>query len=83
MKIVLDAQCMDTVEKVHDYLSEKLNFPEYYGRNLDALYECLCELSDVELVILHRQEAKRYYFRVEKVLKKAAEENGDLTIQME
>ena len=40
-------------------------------------------LSDAELVILHRQQAKGCYFRVEKVLKKAAEENENLRIRME
>lgn len=35
----------------HDYLSEALNFPDYYGKNLDALYDCLCEIeADIELI---------------------------------
>lgn len=35
----------------HDYLKKALNFPEYYGKNLDALYDCLCEIScEIELV---------------------------------
>lgn len=81
MNIVLDARCMDTKESAHAYLQEKLEFPEYYGKNLDALYECMCELSDKELIILHRREAQNYYLRVESVFRKAEEENKELNIQ--
>lgn len=81
MNVVLDARCMDTKESAHAYLQEKLEFPEYYGKNLDALYECMCELSDKELIILHRREAQNYYLRVESVFRKAEEENKELNIQ--
>ncbi len=38
-------------EDGHDYLMEALNFPDYYGKNLDALYDCLCEIKcEIELV---------------------------------
>ncbi len=33
--------------EAHKYLREALNFPEYYGENLDALHDCLTELDDV------------------------------------
>jgi RNAse (barnase) inhibitor barstar len=35
----------------HDYLASELNFPDYYGKNLDALYDCLCEIKcEIELI---------------------------------
>ena len=35
----------------HDYLKEALDFPDYYGKNLDALYDCLTEIScEIELI---------------------------------
>ena len=38
-------------EDGHDYLMEVLNFPDYYGKNLDALYDCLCEIEcEIELI---------------------------------
>ena len=38
-------------EKGHDYLMEALDFPDYYGKNLDALYDCLTEIEcDIELI---------------------------------
>lgn len=29
----------------HKYLKEALDFPDYYGENLDALYDCLTEFD--------------------------------------
>ena len=38
-------------EEGHDYLMEALDFPDYYGKNLDALYDCLCEIEcEIELI---------------------------------
>ncbi len=34
----------------HDYLMKALNLPDYYGKNLDALYDCLTEIEgEIEL----------------------------------
>lgn len=38
----------------HDYLKEVLGFPDYYGKNLDALYDCLCEIGvETEIVMIN------------------------------
>lgn len=29
----------------HDYIKKKFNFPNYYGKNIDALYDCLTDIG--------------------------------------
>ena len=51
MKYILDASKMTDKAASHAYLKEVLNLPEYYGNNLDALHDCLEEMTDVEIVV--------------------------------
>lgn len=38
----------------HDYLKEVLNFPDYYGKNLDALYDCLTDIGvETEITLIN------------------------------
>ena len=58
MKIViLDAKKMLEKEKMHEYFAKKFDLPEYYGRNLDALFDCLCEISEPTLIKLKNEDA--------------------------
>lgn len=50
-KVQLSAAQWDTPEKAHAALAKALSFPAYYGRNLDALHDCLTDLKDTQLVI--------------------------------
>lgn len=55
MKIHVPASIC-TKEDLFQFLSEQLMFPGYFGRNWDALDECLSDLSwieDGEVVIFH------------------------------
>jgi RNAse (barnase) inhibitor barstar len=39
----------------HDYLKEIFNFPDYYGKNLDALYDCLTDIGvETEVRLLNK-----------------------------
>ena len=44
----------------HDYLKEVLGFPDYYGKNLDALYDCLCEIGvETEIILKNSKEVSK------------------------
>ena len=45
-KIVIPADNFSTEEELQDFLQEAFGFPDYYGKNLDALYDCLSELDE-------------------------------------
>lgn len=50
-QIILDFGGCGSEQEVHRYLKERLGFPDYYGENLDALYDCLTEIAgDTELL---------------------------------
>ena len=49
--IILDGAKIQDREGLHDLLSERLNLPEWYGRNLDALYDCLTDLTEVTVFL--------------------------------
>ena len=46
MQIHLNGNDITNREQLHDALSEALELPEWYGRSLDALYDCpsLCRV---------------------------------------
>lgn len=49
-RIELDGARMTDRAEAHDYLARRLALPEYYGRNLDALYDCLSSgMEDTEI----------------------------------
>lgn len=50
-KVILNGKRMITKEKTHAYLKRKFDFPDYYGRNLDALWDLL-SVWDRELLIV-------------------------------
>lgn len=44
--IILDGDKIKNIDDFHTSFAKMLNFPAYYGRNLDALHDLLTEISD-------------------------------------
>ena len=45
-EIIVDCTAVRCAKQFHRVLAEKLGFPEWYGGNLDALYDCLTDLRE-------------------------------------
>jgi len=58
--VILDAKKMVEKEKMHEYFAKKFDLPEYYGKNLDALFDCLCEINEPTLIKLKNEDALQY-----------------------
>ena len=45
-KVILDLSIPADKKGVHEYIAEEMGFPEYYGHNLDALYDMLTSVTE-------------------------------------
>ena len=64
MHVILDARMLGEKQQAHQYLKEIFRFPDYYGCNLDALYDCLSEQRDLHIHLLHTDQAGEYFEKV-------------------
>lgn len=51
-KITLEAARLKSKSSAHKYLKDRLNLPEYYGENLDALWDCLMEICAPTTIVI-------------------------------
>ena len=82
--IVLNGKEYAARKDFYQDIREKMEFPDYFGNNLDALHDCLSEVRE-ETVILLRNRAVfeenlgSYVQKIERVLKESAKENDRLS----
>lgn len=80
-KIILDTVKLD--EGKHEYLKELFDLPDYYGNNLDALYDCMSELDDTEIIVINMDNMSDFCINVLSVLDDVADEYHNLKITYE
>lgn len=84
--IQLDGRKMDNRNMTHTYLKEALLLPNYYGRNLDALADCLSEMGPVNIRLVYPQAMLNalgeYGYQMIEVFKNTAKQNNQFIFQM-
>lgn len=45
MNVTIDCSRIHSKEDLHQVFTEALSFPDWYGKNLDALHDCLTGLT--------------------------------------
>ena len=79
---------LNSVEAIHTFLKEALDFPDYYGRTLDGLWDCLGDLDQpVWIVWPHRWQTENIWFvqrsyKLLGVLMEAAEEFDNVHLEI-
>ena len=83
-KIIFDFDIVETQEEIHEMIAGELEFPEYYGGNLDALYDCLTDIREETAIGFYWTEddsdRSAYLRRVQQVFADAEEENDHLAV---
>ncbi len=81
--VTLDGAVLSSKEVLHQTLAQALAFPGWYGGNLDALFDCLTDLSEeTTITLLNWDGLGDYGQRVKKVLLAAARENARIILQV-
>jgi ribonuclease inhibitor len=82
----INLEGVSTKEQFHDALAVELPLPDYYGRNLDALYDVLTECGQNWNVIIYNTdrapELSDYLVKVRKMAKGAMAETEGLKIRL-
>jgi len=86
-KIHIMAGDFSTPEELQEYLGDVFSFPNHYGANLDALYDCLTEVDEKTKIIISNKIAEEdslgeYGERLLEVFETAAQDNEKLKLEI-
>ena len=82
-EITINCAKIGSREEMHDLLARELNFPEWYGKNLDALHDCLTAIyEDTRITFLHFSALPFPAAGLLRVLRDSENENENLEISL-
>ena len=86
MNVIVDGALILNREMLHDTLSTALRLPAWYGRNLDALYDCLTDVQEETVVVLRDRAALEehlvgYGRRFMRLLEEVSRENPHIRLE--
>lgn len=88
-EVPIDERDLLDMSTIHDYLRVTLGFPEHYGKNLDALHDCLGDIDEPTRLYVMRDatmsaddEYAQQMDRLCMVLLRAARENPLLSVSI-
>jgi ribonuclease inhibitor len=86
-EVPIDERDLLDMSTIHDYLRVTLGFPEHYGKNLSALYDCLGDICEHTRLYVMRDatmdpdsDYAQQMDRLCMVLMRAARENPWLSV---
>lgn len=87
MQVIIDGRKITDKAMLHAYLKEQCQFPDYYGNNLDALYDVLTERAEpLQICIEYAEELKErlcgYGEAFIETLLDVAAENEHITVEI-
>ncbi len=83
MRIIIDGLMIKNKKQFHECIKNKMEFPEYYGNNLDALWDCLTGWIELPIEVEWRnfkyskEQLGEYSNKIIEVFKEAEEELGE------
>ena len=82
MEHIIDLAAIADAKAFHQALAKELALPEWYGHNLDALYDGLTELeAPLHLILKNWDRAADFSDGFESVFEDAQAEDPDFTVE--
>lgn len=85
--IIIDGNEIISMSDIHSIFAEELGFPEWYGKNLDALYDCLGDVTEeVEIIFENTDELEENigisFKKLIRLLEDVSSENDYISVEI-